>query len=129
MVTRLVGVGLILVMVAGAQVRTPKKKRIAEAPIIWSGNQIHDLCSHYKNEKLKGSLGPGCFMYIAGVSQTLISSDEDAEILKSPCPGSMVTQEQIVDVVVKWIDDHPDKRDQSAPFIVMWALNEAFPCR
>jgi hypothetical protein len=30
--------------------------------------------------------------------------------------------------VIKWMDDHPEKRDLPAPYIVMKALDEAFPC-
>lgn len=42
--------------------------------------------------------------------------------------GPRAPQEQVADVVIKWMDDHPEERDQSAPFIVMMSLNEAFPC-
>lgn len=126
---RLIGLALILAVMAGAQVKTPpKKKRYAEAAIIWNGNQLHNLCEHYKTDKLKGSIGPGCFMYIAGATQTLIFSGEDTEVMMSPCPGKGVTQEQIADVVIKWMDDHPEKRDLPAPYIVMKSLSDAFPC-
>ena len=37
----------------------------------------------------------------------------------SPCPGSGVTLEQVADVVIKWMDDHPEKRDMPAPYVVM----------
>lgn len=129
MMIRLLGLALTLTVIARAQVKTltPKDKRHAEAELIWSGNQIYDLCQHYKADKLKGSLGPGCFMYIAGVTQTLILN-EDAKTMTAPCPGKGVTSEQITDVVIKWIDDHPEKRDLPAPYIVMKSLNDAFPC-
>ncbi len=119
---------LFVAVVATAQVqKESKKKRQAEAALIWSGNQLYDLCQHYKTDKLKGSLGPGCFMYIAGATQTLVLND-DTETMTSPCPGKGVTEEQITDVVIKWLTDHPEKRDLPAPYIVMKALNEAFPC-
>jgi Rap1a immunity proteins len=116
----------LLFVVAAVGVAKQKKKH-AEAAIIWNGNHIYDLCQHYKEEKLKGSLGPACFMYIAGVTQTLVLND-DTEMMKGPCPGKYVTDEQITAVVIKWMDDHPEKRDLPAPFIVMKSLDEAFPC-
>jgi len=129
MMIRLLGLVLTFAVLASSQVKpsTPQKKRQAEAALIWSGNQIYDLCQHYKSDKLRGSLGPGCFMYIAGVTQTLVLND-DTETMSSPCPGKGVTDEQITDVVIKWMDDHPEKRDLPAPYIVMKSLNAAFPC-
>lgn len=52
-------------------------------------------------------------MYIAGTAQTLVMADGSGT-MKSPCPGAHVTNEQIVDVVVKWLDDHPETRDPHA---------------
>jgi hypothetical protein len=57
-----------VVATAQIQKQQTKRRKQAEAAIIWSGNQIYDLCQHYKTDKLKGGLGPGCFMYIAGVT-------------------------------------------------------------
>jgi hypothetical protein len=126
---KLLSLALLLTLAAPAQVQNQlaPKKRHAEAAIIWSGNQIYDLCQHYKADRLKGSLGPGCFMYIAGVTQTLVLND-DTKMMTSPCPGKEVTDEQVTDVVIKWMDDHPEKRDLAAPYIVMESLNKAFPC-
>jgi hypothetical protein len=127
--------GLFIVGVATngyAQIPT-QKKRHAEAAIIMSGNQLFDLCSHYKTNKAKGELGVACFMYISAVAQTLIVVqtfvlNDDTRTMQSPCAGKSVTEEQIADVVVKWLDDHPEKRDLPAPLLVMKSLNEAFPC-
>lgn len=124
---RLIGSLLIFALAAG-QTGIPKHKRHAEAKIIWSGNQLWELCQHYKGEeKFKGGSAPACFTYITGSAETLIMTG-DADMMTSPCPGTAVTREQIVDVVVKWLEDHPEKRDLPAPFIVMKSLSEAFPC-
>lgn len=112
---------------APLQSEPPSKKR-PQAAIIWSGNSLYDMCRHYETEGYKSDLGAGCAMYISGVAQTLVMNDDTA-VLKSPCPGKMVTNEQIVDVVTKWLDNHPEKRNLPAPFIVTVALNEAFPCK
>jgi len=119
-----------LFTVAGvAQVQAPKpKKHHAEAAIIMNGNALYDLCQHYKTEKLKGGeLSVGCFMYISGATQTLVLND-DTKLMKSPCPGKGVTDEQIADVVIKWMEDHPEKRDLPGPYIIAISLEQAFPC-
>jgi hypothetical protein len=129
MTMRLLSLAVILGTLVSAQVQTnPKRKRYSEAEIIWSGNHIYELCQHFKTERVSGSLGPGCMMYIAGAAQTLMLNDDAETTMPSPCPGKRVTIEQITDVVIKWMDDHPEKRDLPAPYIVMKSLNEAFPC-
>jgi len=130
MLMRLLGLALIIGVLGDMQVRTPpaQKKRHAEAPLVWSGNQLFDLCQHYRTEKLTGSLGAGCFMYISGATQTLLLTDDADTMMMSPCPRKEVTPDQITDVVLKWLGDHPEKRDLPAPYIVMKALNDAFPC-
>ena|ERR1700722_16275325 len=117
---------LFVTVLATAQVNTPNKRH-AEAAIITSGNAIYDLCEHYKTDKLTGSLGPACLMYISGVTQTLILND-DTKLMTAPCPAKGVTEGQITDVVIKWLEDHPEKRNDAAPYLIMESLKEAFPC-
>jgi hypothetical protein len=116
-----------LTALPGDQSKKPQKRH-AEAEVIWRGNQLYDLCQHYKTDKFAGGLGPACFMYIAGSTQTLLINDDTDTTMVPPCPGKGVTDEQITDVVIKWMDDHPDKRDLAAPYVVMRSLNDAFPC-
>jgi hypothetical protein len=97
-----------------------------EAPIIWTGNQLDVLCRGYKLNK-EDIWGTGCSAYILGVSHTLQFNPNDA-ILPGSCMGKSVTNQQSIDVVVKWLGDHPDKRDKPAPFLVASALNEGFAC-
>jgi len=118
---------VVAVATAGVQKEHAKMPK-SEAEIIWGGNQIYELCQDYKTNKLKGALGPGCLMYIAGVAQTLALNDDTETTMLSPCMGKGVTNEQITDVVVKWLDDHPETRDHPAPYLIMEALNKAFPC-
>ncbi len=119
---------LLLSLSSGMSAQAPKKHRHAEAAIIWDGNRLFDLCLHFKNDRMTGHLGPACLMYVTGVAQTLLLND-DGDQMASPCPGAGVTDEQITDVVIKWLEDHPGRRDAPAPYIIMVALNDAFPCR
>ncbi len=105
-----------------------KEQQRAEAPIIRTGNWLWGFCQHYKKEKYDSKLGVGCAFYVMGTAQTLLFNETTA-VLPPPCPGKYVDDEQITDVVVKWLEDHPDKRDVPAPGIVAKAMNEAFPCK
>lgn len=119
---------LIAAILATAQVqKNSQNKRPGQAAIVITRSTLRELCQYYKTDGLKNSLGAGCFMYIAGVSHTLLLNDDTVR-LKSPCPGSGVTDAEITDVVLRWLDDNPAKRDLAAPYLVMRALNDAFPC-
>src|ERR1700730_13865122 len=109
---RLLGMALMLAVLPGAQVKTltPRKMTLAEAEIIWSGNQMYDLCQHGKTYKWKGSLGPGCAMDIAGATQTLLLNHDIETRMNGTLPGKGVTGEQVTDVVTKWMDVQPQKR-------------------
>jgi hypothetical protein len=120
------------VMVTTAQTRKQytQSKKLPEASIIWDGNQLHKLCEKYKDKKYDSQLGVGCSFYISGAAQTLVLNDDvESSVLRQPCPGKGVTNEQIVDVVVKWLDDHPENRELPAPYIIMDSLTKSFPCR
>jgi hypothetical protein len=124
---RLLSLVLICVLPFG-QGKSAQTKRHSEASLIPDGNALHDLCRHYKEEGLKSMLGVGCLMYVGGVTQTLLLNDE-TDSNASPCPGKGVTEEQVTEVVIKWVEDHPADRNLPGPYLVMKALNEAFPCR
>ena len=122
----LVAIGIFSVVIYG-QNQAPKKRH-AEAAVIWSGNDIFKMCQKYDRDDATPDT-VGCMMFILGASQTLLMNDDTETAMKSPCPGQGVTNQQVGEVVIKWLNDHPEKRQLPAPFIVMTALNEAFPCR
>lgn len=116
-------------VVVAAQVhKVDKRKKSPEAAVIWSGNELHKLCQSYQGANRLPE-GAGCSFYISGSAQTLIMhEDMESSVLRQPCPGKGVTNEQIVDVVVKWLNDHPENRELPAPYIIMESLKKAFPC-
>jgi hypothetical protein len=113
---------------AQMQKQGTKKRKLPEASIIWDGNQLHKLCQAYKGAD-KFPLGAGCSFYISGAAQTLVLNDDvKTSVLRQPCPSNGVTNEQIVNVVVKWLEEHPESRQLPAPYIIMESLDKAFPC-
>jgi hypothetical protein len=47
---------------------------------------------------------------------------------QSYCPGPNVTSGQTYRIVVKFINDHPEKSDHEARILIVNAAASAFPC-
>jgi len=77
-----------------------------------TGNDLFSKC---------GINSPLCMGYIAGVSDTM-STNGDV------CLPNDATVQQIVDIVVKYFSDHPERRHYSASSESGIALMQAFPC-
>jgi hypothetical protein len=45
------------------------------------------------------------------------------------CLPAESTRKQLVDVVKRWLDQHPEQRHYSAAGLIAQALSEAFPCK
>ena len=50
------------------------------------------------------------------------------ESAKFYCIPNNVTQGQVLDVIVKFLEDHPQNRHQNATVLISVALRDAFPC-
>jgi len=44
------------------------------------------------------------------------------------CPSDAVKTEQVVEVTVNFVKDHPELQGKEGADIVRWALSEKFPC-
>ena len=67
------------------------------------------------------SSSPLCAGYIAGVSDIMSTNDDI-------CLPSHATIQQVTDIVVKYLSDHPERRHYSASSEAGVALMQAFPC-
>lgn len=82
-----------------------------------SGNELFQSC-----EAREGTADNGvCVGYIKGVADTF-------QIAHQFCPPKGAIGEQLNDVVIKYLRDHPEKRHYSASSLVIVALQRAFPC-
>ena len=85
-----------------------------------SGNDLANDC-----KKDDGKFSDGvCYGYVMGVTDLLIWVNPNVK----PCAPSEVTGGQVVAIVRKYLKEHPEKLHEDADFLVMWALQEAFPC-
>jgi hypothetical protein len=82
-----------------------------------SGNKLLLLCNKGGSSWQHGL----CAGYIIGVA--------DAFDDKGPfCLAQGVAMQQIVDIAVQWLRNHPERRQFLASSLVSIALNEKFPC-
>ena len=77
-----------------------------------SGDDLFSKC---------GINNPLCTGYITGVADIMSTNDDI-------CLPKNGTIQQIVDIVVKYLSDHPQKRHYSASSEAGVALMQAFPC-
>lgn len=90
-----------------------------------TGNDLYTNCSSEPTDA-KSTFNVGlCFGYIRGIADNMNLA---TDIRSSPTciPGGADTR-QIKDVVMKYMDDHPDRRDMPAVMIVTLALVSAWP--
>ena len=62
--------------------------------------------------------------YIMGAVDTMTATASTSKA----CLPSNVVSDQLRDVVYKWLQDNPAKRQLEAPLVVQKALLEAWPC-
>jgi hypothetical protein len=83
---------------------------------------------------LLNQCGTGPFQDMAatfnnGVCGGYIEASEDIfENAGVVCPPAHVSNEQLVDIVIKHLLNHPETREIGASYIVLAALKDAFPC-
>jgi hypothetical protein len=88
------------------------------------GNDLLEDCSAVNEQSANFSSGV-CNGYIAGIS-------EMADTILNPgfiCPSDNITARQLVRIVIKYLNDHPEQLHERKPKVVLRALVEAFPCK
>jgi hypothetical protein len=88
-----------------------------------NGNELLDRCT----DEGYGASG-FCMGYLSGVSQMLIWWQTSTETCFNAQPHG-VTNRQAADVVVKFLRQYPEKRDNLAILLVAAAFADAWPCK
>lgn len=68
---------------------------------------------------------PDCLLYLTGVADTL---EMVAPHLTGICRPAAVTRDQMFDVVMDWLEQHPAERHRPAAKLIGLAFAEAWPC-
>lgn len=91
-----------------------------------TGSSILGYCSTNENDKSYTFELARCVSYISAIDD-VGSCEQDVQGFNWQSPSN-VTRRQILKVVTKWLNDHPEKLHFAAPGLVAAALSEAFPC-
>jgi len=91
-----------------------------------SGNTLYEYGLEYvkaKNGLKSVPLKEGMFAgYIAGVNESI-------GFLGAYCMPKNTDGIAIMDIVFRYVENHPEKRNQVASFLVIDALKEVYPCK
>jgi hypothetical protein len=90
----------------------------------WNGNNILEECKvstkDVKNQKQAMDY-ISCFRYVRGLGDGLISG--------GACLSPRITSQQLVEVAIKYLRAHPEKRHLDANNVLITAWSEAWPCK
>jgi hypothetical protein len=95
-----------------------------------TGNWLLEVCTEKKEGSVK-AIGDAlsCVWYLRGVADTLdVWVKADQENARACIPGG-VTNIQMRDVVLDFLQKNPKDRHRSGAEVVTFALVEAWPCR
>ena len=88
-----------------------------------TGNRLLDACTSQDNAKFWMCAG-----YLEGVEDGLILFQSTLDKKYFCIPGN-VTYGQRLDVVVKWLRENPEARQNNSRAIVLIAYGKAWPCQ
>ena len=93
------------------------------------GNTLYSLCE----APADASPPPVCVAYIIGTFEGFvlgryIMSLPNPDSVLNPCIPDSADNRQILDVATKYLAENPAERHNSARFLIMQSLTEAFPC-
>jgi Rap1a immunity proteins len=105
----------------------------------YTGNNLKEMM--LEHEKIReGRSGGNPYLaglyegYIFGFTHGAVSVFIDNTIMWNNCdidfciPGS-ATKEQTIDIVSKFLKDHPEQLHENAVDLIMEAMKQAFPCK
>ena len=90
-----------------------------------SGNELMDFCA--PNDDLPPFM---CLGYILGAADFIGAQIEAGGTQRTVglCLPSSVTRRQKFEVVMKYLQEHPEQRHYDAAGLILSALVQAFPC-
>lgn len=85
------------------------------------GRSLYESCQAIDSARNEATFNE-CAFYIKGVFDTYAMLDSSF----NACLPSKMTSGRVLEIVMDYLDKHPEKRDFSASLLVQTALTEAF---
>jgi hypothetical protein len=92
-----------------------------------SGNALHEECQIAETDNVYYQADAYCIGYILGVFDAANGPDNGVAGFTF-CTPDEINLNQVRDIVVKWLSDHPQHRHHDANSLVATALREVWPC-
>jgi len=96
--------------------------------IFMSGGQLLEKCEAHLSETGSVAVGNVCAGYVAGISDVHASFVEWGDMTPKWCVPLTGGTKQMVRVVTKYLQEHPEDLHRTAGGQVANALSQAFPC-
>ena len=112
------GLTLALLLLSGRSLSQEDAVRVILSDV--SGNTLLHRCTSDEGGDLNFCVG-----YIEGIRDATVLCDLNGK-QRTDIPAE-VTSEQMKDVVVKYLRDHPEERHKQGALLVIYALRLAFP--
>jgi hypothetical protein len=98
-----------------------------------TGSQLQEACKAVTDDNTPPIRLGTCLGFVRGVVDTQAMWEVVAQVDKSypkvhSCVPKEVEMKQTVQVVLKFLDDHPERLHEPAVILVLEALHNAFPC-
>ena len=94
-----------------------------DSSAFWTGNDILARCEGEANDQRD------CMGYVTGASDMLGAAQTVGEARPVMCQPDNVSRKQVVDIVVRYLRNHPSNRHYLGGSLVRIALMDAFPCK
>jgi len=92
-----------------------------------TGSVLLEQCDAHINETNIAD-GNVCVGYIAGIADVHITFVDWGDMEKNMCIPFAVGSTQLVRIVTKYLQEHPENLHLAASSLVLTALGTAFPC-
>jgi Rap1a immunity proteins len=94
-----------------------------------TGNDLLKSCSTPSSDEYYGFERAKCLGYVLGAYDAFNTTSRVEGNIVILCPPEDLTKGQIRDIVVKYLEENPETRHESASDLVMLALSKAYPCK
>lgn len=101
-----------------------------------TGKVLYEICTPQDTDPDAAVMMSECRGFIVGVfdgieaasSVVTYSQNRQEDPVKLTCNTSGVTADQLIDIVVRYLEDRPEHRNKPASLLIVDAFSRAFPC-
>jgi hypothetical protein len=99
----------------------------ATSAVFLHGNKLLERCEAHVNDT-NVAKGAACMGYLEGIDDVHDTFTIWKEMDKQWCTPDKINSDQLVRVMVKYLQEHPEQLHLAASSLVPHALHAAFPC-